>query len=114
MKTVVSLGAYKAQKEEKAAMTTGKMIKMVRNAQYLSQDGLGKRIGYSQPEVSRLENGKIDILPETMALVGKVLGNVNLLNAYCDGCPVEKTRRLMVEVTVREVRPPEPQPPKAA
>ncbi len=114
MDNLLILDDYRARSE---AGTIGGEIKKARNTQHVSQDGLGKRIGYSQPEISRMETGKVGVAAEAAVAIAKALGSVMVLDTFCDGCRVGAARKLMVEVTVREVGemcPQPPQPPRAA
>ncbi|MCL6479619.1 MAG: helix-turn-helix transcriptional regulator [Peptococcaceae bacterium] len=79
----------------------GEMIAVVRQNQGLSQERLGEMIGYSQPNVSRLESGALDITPVIMAAVAVALNSLQLLNRYCSGCPVMAAKSRLE----RKIRP---------
>lgn len=61
-------------KEELHAYFVGEAIKKARQAQNLTQEELGKRIGVQRAQISRLEKGKSVITLPTMSRVFRALG----------------------------------------
>ncbi|MDE6321116.1 MAG: helix-turn-helix domain-containing protein, partial [Muribaculaceae bacterium] len=61
-------------KEELHAYFVGEAIKKARQAQHLTQEQLGERIGVQRAQISRLEKGKSVITLPTMSRVFKALG----------------------------------------
>lgn len=61
-------------KEELNAYFVGEAIKKARQAQNLTQEELGRRIGVQRAQISRLENGKSVITLPTMSRVFRALG----------------------------------------
>ncbi|MDE5663298.1 MAG: helix-turn-helix domain-containing protein [Muribaculaceae bacterium] len=61
-------------KEELNAYFVGEAIKKARQAQNLTQEELGERIGVQRAQISRLEKGKSVITLSTMSRVFKALG----------------------------------------
>ena len=61
-------------KEELHAYYLGEAIKKARQAQHLTQEQLGERIGVQRAQISRLEKGKSIITLPTMSRVFKALG----------------------------------------
>lgn len=61
-------------KEELHAYFVGEAIKKARQAQNLTQEQLGERIGVQRAQISRLEKGKSVITLPTMSRVFKALG----------------------------------------
>lgn len=61
-------------KEELHAYYLGEAIKKARQAQHLTQEQLGERIGVQRAQISRLEKGKSVITLPTMSRVFKALG----------------------------------------
>ena len=61
-------------KEELHAYYIGEAIKKAREAQHLTQEQLGERIGVQRAQISRLEKGKSIITLPTMSRVFKALG----------------------------------------
>lgn len=67
--------AMEAQlQEEVHAYFVGEAIKKARQAQHLTQEELGERIGVQRAQISRLEKGKSVITLPTMSRVFKALG----------------------------------------
>jgi len=67
--------AMEAQlKEEMNAYFLGEAIRKARQAQNLTQEQLGKRIGVQKAQISRLENGKSVITLPTISRVFRALG----------------------------------------
>ena len=67
--------AMEAQlQEEVHAYFVGESIKKARQAQHLTQEELGERIGVQRAQISRLEKGKSVITLPTMSRVFKALG----------------------------------------
>lgn len=60
--------------EEVHAYFVGEAIKKARQAQHLTQEELGERIGVQRAQISRLEKGKSVITLPTMSRVFKALG----------------------------------------
>jgi transcriptional regulator with XRE-family HTH domain len=54
-------------------MHLGEKVKVVRESKEYSQEYMGKRLGISQQEYSRLEAGKIDISHERFVLIAEIL-----------------------------------------
>lgn len=61
-------------KEELNAYFVGEAIKKARQAQNLTQEELGRRIGVQRAQISKLENGKSVITLPTMSRVFRALG----------------------------------------
>lgn len=61
-------------KEELNAYFIGEAIKKARQAQNLTQEQLGERIGVQRAQISRLEKGKCVITLSTMSRVFRALG----------------------------------------
>lgn len=61
-------------KEELNAYFVGEAIKKARQAQKLTQEQLGERIGVQRAQISKLEKGKSGITLPTMCRVFKALG----------------------------------------
>lgn len=61
-------------KEDLHAYYLGEAIKKARQAQHLTQEQLGERIGVQRAQISRLEKGKSVITLPTMSRVFKALG----------------------------------------
>lgn len=61
-------------KEELNAYFVGEAIKKARQAQKLTQEQLGERIGVQRAQISKLEKGKSVITLPTMCRVFKALG----------------------------------------
>lgn len=61
-------------KEELNAYFIGEAIKKARQAQNLTQEELGERIGVQRAQISRLEKGKSVITLPTMSRVFRALG----------------------------------------
>lgn len=61
-------------KEELNAYFVGEAIKNARQAQNLTQEELGERIGVQRAQISRLEKGKSVITLPTMSRVFRALG----------------------------------------
>lgn len=61
-------------KEELHAYFVGEAIRKARQAQNLTQEQLGKKIGVQRAQISRLEKGKSIITLPTMGRVFKALG----------------------------------------
>lgn len=61
-------------KEDLHAYYLGEVIKKARQAQNLTQEQLGERIGVQKAQISRLEKGKSVITLPTMSRVFKALG----------------------------------------
>lgn len=61
-------------KEELNAYFVGEAIKKARQAQNLTQEELGERIGVQRAQISRLEKGKSVITLPTMSKVFRALG----------------------------------------
>ena len=61
-------------KEDLHAYFLGEAIKKARQAQNLTQEQLGKKIGVQKAQISRLEKGKSVITLPTMSRVFKALG----------------------------------------
>lgn len=61
-------------KEDLHAYYVGEAIKKARQAQHLTQEQLGERIGVQRAQISRLEKGKSVITLPTMSRVFKALG----------------------------------------
>lgn len=61
-------------KEELNAYFVGEAIKKARQAQNLTQEELGERIGVQRAQISRLEKGKSVITLPTMSRVFRALG----------------------------------------
>lgn len=67
--------AMEAQlKEDIHAYYVGEAIRKARQAQHLTQEELGERIGVQRAQISRLEKGKSVITLPTMSRVFKALG----------------------------------------
>lgn len=67
-------------KEELHAYHIGEAIKKARQAQHLTQEQLGERIGVQRAQISRLEKGK-SISLSSMSRIFKALG---IATAYLD------------------------------
>lgn len=67
--------------EELNAYFLGEAIKKAREAQHLTQEQLGQRIGVQRAQISRLENGKNFVSIPTLSRVFKALG---ITNAFLD------------------------------
>jgi len=61
-------------------MRFGKQLKKYRNARKLNQIEFGKILSYSQAEVSKIENGKIDITMNQYFHIVKALETNTYLN----------------------------------
>ena len=61
-------------KEELHAYYIGEAIKKARQAQHLTQEQLGERIGVQRTQISRLEKGKSVITLPTISKVFRALG----------------------------------------
>lgn len=61
-------------KEELHAYYVGEAIKKARQAQHLTQEQLGERIGVQRAQISRLEKGKSVITLPTISKVFRALG----------------------------------------
>ncbi|MDE6795755.1 MAG: helix-turn-helix domain-containing protein [Muribaculaceae bacterium] len=61
-------------REELNAYFVGEAIKKARQAQHLTQEELGVRIGVQRAQISRLEKGKSVITLPTMSRVFRALG----------------------------------------
>lgn len=61
-------------KEELHAYYVGEAIKKARQAQHLTQEQLGEKIGVQRAQISRLEKGKSVITLPTMSRVFRALG----------------------------------------
>lgn len=61
-------------KEDLHAYYVGEAIKKARQAQHLTQEELGKKIGVQRAQISRLEKGKSVITLPTMSRVFRALG----------------------------------------
>ncbi len=61
-------------KEELHAYYVGEAIKKARQAQHLTQEQLGARIGVQRAQISRLEKGKSVITLPTISKVFRALG----------------------------------------
>ena len=61
-------------KEEVHAYFVGEAIRKARQAQNMTQEELGERIGVQRAQISRLEKGKSVITLPTMSRVFKALG----------------------------------------
>lgn len=61
-------------KEELHAYYVGEAIKKARQAQHLTQEQLGARIGVQRAQISRLEKGKSVITLHTISKVFRALG----------------------------------------
>lgn len=61
-------------KEELHAYYVGMVIKKARQAQHLTQEQLGEKIGVQRAQISRLEKGKSVITLPTMSRIFKALG----------------------------------------
>lgn len=61
-------------KEDLHAFYIGEAIRKARQAQHLTQEQLGDRIGVQRAQISRLEKGKSVITLPTMSKVFKALG----------------------------------------
>ncbi|MDO4181576.1 MAG: helix-turn-helix transcriptional regulator [Bacteroidales bacterium] len=61
-------------KEEVHAYFVGEAIKKARQAQHMTQEQLGEKIGVQRAQISKLENGKSVITLPTMSRVFKALG----------------------------------------
>lgn len=64
----------KQLKEEVNAYFVGETIRKMRQAQNLTQEQLGERIGVQKAQISRLEKGKCVITLPTMSRVFQALG----------------------------------------
>lgn len=67
--------------EELNAYFLGEAIKRAREAQHLTQEQLGERIGVQRAQISRLENGRNVTSIPTLSRVFKALG---ITNAFLD------------------------------
>lgn len=61
-------------KDELHAYFVGEAIKKARQAQHLTQEELGERVGVQRAQISRLEKGKSVITLPTMSRVFRALG----------------------------------------
>lgn len=64
----------KQLKEEVNAYYVGEAIRKMRQAQNLTQEQLGERIGVQKAQISRLETGKCVITLPTMSRIFQALG----------------------------------------
>lgn len=64
----------KQLKEEVNAQFVGETIRKMRQAQHLTQEELGERIGVQKAQISRLEKGKSIITLPTMSRIFQALG----------------------------------------
>lgn len=64
----------KQLKEEVNARFVGETIRKMRQAQHLTQEELGERIGVQKAQISRLEKGKSIITLPTMSRIFQALG----------------------------------------
>ena len=64
----------KQLKEEVNAYFVGETIRKMRQAQNLTQEQLGERIGVQKAQISRLEKGKCIITLPTMSRIFQALG----------------------------------------
>lgn len=64
----------KQLKDEVNAYFVGETIRKMRQAQHLTQEELGERIGVQKAQISRLEKGKSVITLPTMSRIFKTLG----------------------------------------
>lgn len=67
----------KQLKEETNAYLVGEAIRKMRQAQHLTQEELGERVGVQKAQISRLENGKSIITLPTMSRIFQALGVAN-------------------------------------
>ena len=61
---VVDLARYRKARRLLESISFGEWIAIARKNQGLTQAQLGERVGYSQPVISRMETGVLDIWPE--------------------------------------------------
>lgn len=64
----------KQLKEEVNAYFVGEAIRKIRQAQNLTQEELGERVGVQKAQISRLEKGKSVITLPTMSRIFQALG----------------------------------------
>lgn len=95
MATVVSLAdarqinrQNRRKKHTTITLTIGERIRLTRANKGFSQDDLGRQIGYSQPEISRMETGEVEVTPKIMAAICKALGSEDLMEAYWEVDPL--------------------------
>lgn len=67
----------KQLKEEVNAYFVGETIRKMRQAQNLTQEELGERVGVQKAQISRLEKGKSVITLPTMSRIFQALGVAN-------------------------------------
>jgi len=91
---VVSLDRFRATKNIQTSLeiSLGEQISITRRNQGLSQEDLGRRVGYSQSAISRIESGDVQTDATCVALIAGALGSERLLTAYCQRCPVAAAR----------------------
>ncbi|MGB9903492.1 MAG: helix-turn-helix domain-containing protein [Desulfotomaculales bacterium] len=85
---VIDLDRYRKTRRLSESISFGEWVAIARKNQGLTQEQLGDRIGYSQPVVSRMETGALDIWPDDAAAIAEALNNPDLLEKYCSRCPV--------------------------
>ena len=85
---VIDLDSYRKTRKVALSIPFGERVKIAREDQGKSQEQLGFEVGYSQSILSRLEKGRLEWTPETVAKTALVLNKPVLLEYYCDECPV--------------------------
>jgi len=93
---VVDLARYRKARRLLESISFGEWIAIARKNQGLTQAQLGERVGYSQPVISRMETGVLDIWPDDAASIAVALNNPELLHKYCNQCPVCRTMEKLV------------------
>lgn len=76
MSTVINLKGQTKRREAAHAFDrdVGARIKTKRQAAGLTQTDLGKKIGFSVPQVSKFESGDVTCEPATLAMIAAALG----------------------------------------
>jgi len=88
MGKVSSLDAY--LETRKKTKPFGEHARLVRNNRVLTQRVVGEQVGVDRSTVSRWESGNLQIHPEDAIKIAAALNKPEMLNAYCENCPVAK------------------------
>lgn len=70
----------------------GHVLRQARLQKGVNQSSLARRLGVVQQTVSRIETGKQACSPDLVVGFANVLGMPDLVDTYCDTCPVKCSR----------------------
>jgi len=72
-------------------------LSRIMNDRGLTQERLGNEAGIDRSVISRWKNGRRHVQPQDAANLALVLHSEELLDSYCEHCPVVKARKRIRE-----------------